>query len=291
MGIDSPMKARADRPTRLACIAGSVAVLACTIVAPSAAQHIDAGPILVTQARASALSVAAAEDGTMTFLWVEQPDITSTTVRDAVRLFSNAGQPLSAAAPTGTGGASQSSFYGPDIAALPGGGYMIASRRGIAHGVNALDGLRLDATAVPLAAPFEVQGDPNGLFTNSVAALPSGAVFVWRQNELWSRRVDVSAGISAKRICASVGIGLPLGPLCGAGLVGAAVGFLGAFRRGSSTNWTSIGISQNWAARVVMRLANWVLTQSSLKRFGAAIRSVPSSKSSGASGLIQALNC
>src|SRR3569832_524795 len=74
-----------------------------------------------------------------------------------------------------------------------------------------------------------------------------------------------------------------------AAMLGAALRALPV--RGASTYCTSTGMSQIWEAKVVMRPANWVFTQSSLKRFGAAMRSRPSSKTSGARGLIQALNC
>ncbi|KAF5288789.1 hypothetical protein FQR65_LT20896 [Abscondita terminalis] len=57
-----------------------------------------------------------------------------------------------------------------------------------------------------------------------------------------------------------------------------AVGFLGGGQARVQHNWTVDRAFPRIGCRLVMRLANWVLRQSSLlKRFGAAIRSVPSS--------------
>ncbi|VWC53349.1 hypothetical protein BLA13014_08157 [Burkholderia aenigmatica] len=62
---------------------------------------------------------------------------------------------------------------------------------------------------------------------------------------------------------------------------------------GSRTNWTSIGALQNSRARSEIRPENWLLTQSSLKRFGAAMDSVfaDASKATGARGLIHVTYC
>ena len=62
---------------------------------------------------------------------------------------------------------------------------------------------------------------------------------------------------------------------------------------GSRTNWTSIGALQNSRARSEMRPENRLLTQSSLKRFGAAMDSVfaDASKATGAKGLIHVTYC
>ncbi|SIT35314.1 hypothetical protein BN2476_20123 [Paraburkholderia piptadeniae] len=62
---------------------------------------------------------------------------------------------------------------------------------------------------------------------------------------------------------------------------------------GSRTNWTSTGECQKSRARSVMRPENWLLTQSSLKRFGAAMLRVfaSMSKATGANGLIHVTYC
>ncbi len=62
---------------------------------------------------------------------------------------------------------------------------------------------------------------------------------------------------------------------------------------GSRTNCTSTGECQKSRAISVMRPENWLLTQSSLKRFGAAMLSVfaAASKETGANGLIHVTYC
>src|ERR1700761_5295945 len=62
---------------------------------------------------------------------------------------------------------------------------------------------------------------------------------------------------------------------------------------GSKTNCTSTGVCQKSRARSVIRPENWLLTQSSLKRFGAAMLSVcaSASKATGANGLIHVTYC
>ena len=62
---------------------------------------------------------------------------------------------------------------------------------------------------------------------------------------------------------------------------------------GSNTNCTSTGACQKSRAISAMRPENWLLTQSSLKRFGAAMLSVfaAASKATGANGLIHVTYC
>ncbi len=128
--------------------------------------------------------------------------------------------------------------------------------------------------------------DSTAAGTDSVAVGPAALAY---GNDSIAEGTNATAGVSGNPAVAG-DVALGSGARGASGVAPAGLRWP-AF--GSSTNCTSIGAFQKSRARSEIRPENWLLTQSSLKRFGAAIDSVfaAASKATGAKGLIHVTYC
>lgn len=147
------------------------------------AQQIEV-PAFVVGSSSYELRVAAGEDGGMAFVWA---DYGTPAVNDRgwSRGFNADGTPRSDATRLDLNG----HFGHPDIAALPGGGYITSTT--YFHTQNNRDvlGRFLDAQGVASGAPFQVQLESQGVDVAAVTAIASGPVFLWHSVYPWVRRV------------------------------------------------------------------------------------------------------
>lgn len=151
---------------------------------PARAQVIEVPPFALGANASSTPDVAVGVDGTMTFVWASVSS--QTTV---ARQFSPSGLPVGTAQRVDASGKVREAT----ISAAPQGGYFVAWHRRPVNQRSAQFSRRLDANGVPLGSEVEVStGNPIYPEVPTLAALPTGAVLVWRDLDFVGRQIDTA---------------------------------------------------------------------------------------------------
>ncbi len=174
----------------LSFVSAIVASLAAAATAP--AQTVEVSDFTVAtptfEEHVSDPDVAVGADGTILFVWGEYGDGGVNRNIAVSRHFTAAGIPLGPPTRIDT----SKHVSGPELAAAPGGGYVVVWPWIKSNQDYALFGQRLDADGHALGPDFQVDFANGGSTVSGAAtALASGSVYVWRQlGKLWMRRYD-----------------------------------------------------------------------------------------------------